>query len=149
MLRAIGSVVLGYVVMAAFVMLALTAAYLAMGAERAFQPGSYEVSNVWVITMFAVGVVAALAGGLVCAAIARSRKPALALAGLVLVLGVLSALPSFAATEDTPPKVRTGEVGNFEAMTQAKQPPWVALSHPLIGVIGVLVGARLKRDTTA
>ncbi len=63
MLRAIGSVVVGYLTMAVIVFGGLTVAYISLGADRAFEPGGYDISKVWLSVMFVVGVVAALAGG--------------------------------------------------------------------------------------
>jgi hypothetical protein len=50
--RAIGGMVLGYVVMAAIIFVAFTAAYAAMGADGAFKPGTtrsrrYGWSSAW------------------------------------------------------------------------------------------------------
>ncbi len=141
MWRAIGGVVLGYVAMGVIVFVGLTIAYVAMGTDRAFQPGSYQVTNLWLSVHMPVALVAALAGGFVCAAIARSGKAPLWLAGLVLVLGLGMAVPVMMA-EDPPP--RTADVDNFAAIQNARQPAWVAVATPLIGAAGVVLGARLK-----
>ncbi len=143
MLKNIGSVILGYLVMFVVVFVGLTAAYLAMGADRAFKPGVYDVTGLWLAVMFAVSLGAAFAGGKVCALIAKNAKAVFGLAGLVLILGLLSAVPALtAAGAETKP--RTGDVPNLEAMMKAKQPAWVALLLPVIGIAGVLVGGRMK-----
>ncbi len=138
MLRTIGGVILGFVTMAVIVFVSLTVAYLAMGADGAFKPGGYEVTSAWLVVMFFVSFAAAVAGGLVASLVGRNAKVVLGLAGLVFVLGLLSAIPSLAAAKGEP-KVRTGQVSNSEAMMNAKQPPWVALLMPVIGVAGVLL----------
>ena len=143
MLRIIAGVVAGYTAMALVVFLSLTAAYLAMGADRAFQPGVYDVTALWLVVMFLVSLIAAVIGGKVCALLGKSRKAVLALAGLVLVLGLLSAIPALKPPPGEPP-ARTGEVPNLEAMMKARQPAWVALLLPVIGVVGVLFGGRVK-----
>ena len=38
-----------------------------------------------------------------------------------------------------------GDIPMFEAMQKAKEPRWVPFTFPIIGVIGVLVGGKLKR----
>jgi len=121
----------------------LTGGYLAMGAERAFKPGGYYVTVAWLALMFIVSIIAALVGGKVCALIGKNTKAVFALAGLVLVLGLLSTIPALTA-QTGEPKPRTGSVSNSEAMMNAKQPAWVALMMPVIGVAGVLLGGRRK-----
>jgi hypothetical protein len=148
MVRGIAGVILGYVVMAGLVFTTFTAAYLAMGADRAFQPGSYDVSPVWIGVSFVLGLVAAVVGGLVCAMVSRSGKGPLVLAALVLVLGLAMAVPVLAASAGPPPSARTGDVANLDAMQMAKQPAWVALLNPLVGAVGVVVGSRLVRKSS-
>jgi tellurite resistance protein TehA-like permease len=144
MLRAIGGVVIGYLVLALLIFTTFTIAYLVIGAEGAFKPGSYEVTPVWLVTSFALSLVAAIASGFVCAAIAKNPKATLALAGLVLALGLVMALLTCLASDDSRPQLREGNVGNLEAMQNARQPTWVALVNPFIGAAGILLGARLK-----
>ncbi|WP_145233736.1 hypothetical protein [Urbifossiella limnaea] len=144
MLRAVAAVVVGYVVMFATIFLTFSALYLLLGQERSFQPGSYEPSLLWNAVSFALGIGAAVLGGVVCASIARAAKPPKVLAGFVLILGLLSAVPVLMAAA-TPAEERTGDAGNLDAMMKAKQPAWVALANPFVGFVGVLLGARLRR----
>ena len=146
--RAILSVVVGYMAMFAAIFLAFSGLYLALGQELSFQPGSYEPSMLWTVVSFALGVGAAVLGGYVCAWIARTATPPKVLAGVVLVIGLLSAVPVLMAVA-TPAETRTGEVGNLDAMMKAKQPAWVAVVNPFVGLAGVLLGARLRRPTAA
>jgi hypothetical protein len=44
---------------------------------------------------------------------------------------------------------RTSDVSNMEAMQKAKEPAGVALTNPLLGAAGVLVGGRLRRKRAA
>lgn len=143
MLRTIFGVILGYVTMAVLVFVTFTAIYLAIGAEKAFEPGSYNPSVLWIAIMFAVGLTAAIAGGYVSAMIARNMKSPMLLAALVLVLGTLLAIPALQPQEGEP-KARGGDVSNFDAMQQARTPGWVALLNPVVGVAGVVLGARLR-----
>jgi hypothetical protein len=146
--RAIVSVVVGYVAMFAALFLLFSGLYLLLGQELSFQPSSYEPSVLWTVVSFALGVGAAVLGGYVCAWIARKATPPKVLAGVVLVVGLLSAIPVVMAAA-TPAGARTGEVGNLDAMMKAKQPAWVALANPFVGLAGVLLGARLRRPTGA
>jgi hypothetical protein len=142
--RAIASVVVGYVAMFAAMFLAFSGLYLLLGQELSFQPGSYQPSMLWTVVSFALGMAAAVLGGFVCVWIARTATPPKVLAGVVLVIGLLSAVPVLMASA-TPTETRTGEVGNLDAMMKAKQPAWVAVANPFVGLVGVLLGARLRR----
>ncbi len=141
--RTIAAVVVGYVVMALLIFVTFTLAYLAMGTERAFMPSSYNPTGLWLAASFALGLLASVVGGYVCAAIATSSKAPKILAGVVFVLGLLMAIPAITAKES--PKVRTSEVSNMDAMMNAVQPTWVTLLNPFIGVGGTLLGASFKR----
>ena len=146
--RAILSVVVGYVAMFAAIFLAFSGLYLLLGQDLSFRPGSYEPSVLWTAANFALGVLAAILGGYVCAQVARTVTPPKVLAGVVLVIGLLSAIPVLMAAE-TPAEARTGAVGNLDAMMRAKQPAWVAVTNPFVGLAGVLLGARLRRPAAA
>lgn len=166
MARSILGVIVGYLVMAAIVFGSLTAAYLLMGADRAFKPGLFEVTTTWLATSFVLGFIAALVGGVVCAVIARKRKAAYALAALVVLIGAglavyqgvesgeitipgqeeIAAAPSPSAE---PPRVRTADVGSMEAMQHAETPDWVLWINPLLGAVGVLLGAGMAEGAAA
>lgn len=143
MLRKIAAVIVGYLVMFVVVFVCLTGAYLGLGADRVFQPGSYEVTNFWLVVWFIVSLGAALAGGKVCALVGKSSRTVISLAILVFILGVLSALPAL-----KPPagelKPRISGPSNLEAMMSAKQPNWVLFFTPVIGIVGVLLGGRTR-----
>ena len=145
MLRAILAVLVGYLVMSLAVFALFWVAYLALGPERVFQPGTYFVSAVWIAASLVVTLLAAVAGGYACAALGGSGA-AKGLAGLVLVLGLAFAIPVLDPAKDPRPIAREPNTPNLEAMTNGRQPVWVALSLPFIGAAGALVGAsRAKR----
>src|SRR5688572_23714365 len=125
MARAIAGVVVGYLVMALTVMASFSAAYLAMGADATFKPGTFEPSALWIAVSFALGFIGAVLGGWVCAAIARTSTATTALAVILLVLGLLIAIPTL--TQTVPPQPRLGPVGNMEAMRSGQTPAWVAV----------------------
>jgi len=143
MLRSIGAVLAGYAVMFVLVFLSLSGLYLCLGADGAFVPGTYEVSGLWLVCSTVLDIVAALAGGLACALVARGGRAPLALALLVLVLGLLMAIPVLNAPPAS--EARTTAVPNMEAMMKARTPIWVAFATPLIGAAGVVAGAALRR----
>ena len=144
MLKLIVAVIAGYVVMGILVFTTFSGAYLVMGADRAFQPGSYAPSMLWLILSVVLGFLAAWVGGVVCARIGGSGRAPKVLAAVVVVLGLLMALPALNPATDPRPTVRAGTVGNMEAMSNARQPVWMALLIPIIGAAGALVGGRGK-----
>ncbi len=147
--RSILAVILGYVVMFLVVFLTFSGAYLAMGTEGAFQPGTYEPSTLWLVVSFVLAFIAAMAGGCTCIWIAKKMTPAYALAGLAMVLGLAMAGAMMMEPPGTRLTVRSGDVPNMEAMQNARTPLWVALVNPFLGAAGVLLGARLKGAPSA
>jgi uncharacterized membrane protein YeaQ/YmgE (transglycosylase-associated protein family) len=125
------------------VFLSFTVLFLILGPDGAFQSGGYQVSTTWIILSLVLGIIAAILGGLVCVLIAKDSKTALWLAGIVLVLGFVLAIPALGEVELN--TVREGNVDNMEAMQNAKQPPITLILNPIIGAIGVFAGSRLKK----
>lgn len=144
MLKNVLAIVAGYLAMAFAVFLSFMLLYLAIGANGAFEPGSYEVSLPWIVLSTILSFAAAFVGGTVCARLATAQRAPIALAGIVLGLGLAMALPMLNPAEDLRPTVRTEAVGNMEAMANARQPAWIALANPFIGAAGVLAGARKR-----
>lgn len=137
--RSILAVIAGYLTMAVFVMATFGAAYFVLKADGAFQAGSYEPSGTWIAASILLGAVAAVLGGFVCARIAPRPGPLYALAALVIVMG-LGTIALDAGKQDPGP--RTGDVGNFEAMQNARAPTWLLIANPVIGAVGALLGGR-------
>jgi len=145
MLRILGAVVVGYLVLFVLMFALFTLAYLVLGADRAFEPATYDVSTIWIIASAVLGFVATFIGGVVCSSMAKGTKAPLILAGLVVVIGILFAIPVLTSTNTTAEMIRDGSVGNLEAMQNAKTPAWVALLNPVLGAVGVLAGARFRK----
>ena len=97
-----------------------------------------------VIACFAASLIAAMIGGFVCSRI--SGPGALkVLAALLVVLGILLALPALDPANDPRPLVRPPDTPRLIALTNSRQPPWAAMTFPFVGAIGVLIGGRGKR----
>ncbi|HEU5180509.1 MAG TPA: hypothetical protein VFW45_06940 [Candidatus Polarisedimenticolia bacterium] len=144
MLRAIGGTIVGYLVIVVIIMATFTGLYFLMGADRSFREGTYVPSLSWILVTFVLSLLAAMAGGWVSVAVGKSAKAATLLATMVFVLGMALAVLSL----NEPPlenPVRSGDVSNFEAMKRAKEPSWVAFTNPILGAIGVVAGARLRK----
>ena len=144
MLRAIVGVIVGYVAMFAVAFVAYTAAYFGLGADRAFEPGTYALSGTWVGLMIAITIISGLIGGLTCAAISKSRTTGLVFAVIVFALSLVFELPNIMS--DHPPVARAGDVSNMEAMGKAQPPAWLCLFNPFLGGAAVLMGTRMKKS---
>lgn len=143
-MRTAGAVVAGYIVIFLVVFLSFSLLYGVLGADGAFEPGTYEVSTVWLIASFLLGATAALSGGYVAAAIARGRAPRI-LAGLVVVFGLVQAISMMNAGPDARPTVRPTDTSNIVAMNNARQPTWVLFANPIVGAVGVMIGAGWRK----
>lgn len=128
--------VLGYVVMVLVVFATFSLLWVLLGPSGAFEPGTWEVSPPWLAGSIVLGFLAALLGGAACARVQADRRGVVILIALVVVLGIISALPE--AADVVGP--RPDDVGMGEAMTSARQPSWVAWLNPLIGAAGVYLG---------
>jgi hypothetical protein len=144
MLRAIVAVIVGDLAMIASLFVLFTGTYFALGAERSFEPGSYRVSTLWLGLSIAINLVAAIVGGRVCAAIARTPTPPKVLAAIVFLLSFVHGLMN-ALSPAADPGARAGDVDNFVAMTHAVLPTWFEFAAAFLGAIGVLIGARLRK----
>lgn len=146
--RAILAVVLGYLTMAVIVFVCFSVAYQVLGADGSFEEGRFASSMAWNAMSIVVGLVAAWFGGMICARVAPRPRPLYALIILVLVFGALSAF--MAMNEDKIPGSRSGDVGQFEAMTKAVMPVWISFLNPIIGAIGLFIGgSRARRGKTS
>jgi len=145
MARSIIAVIVSYVTMFVLNFLAFVGLYVLIGPNNAFKPRSYLASNRWIAISFGIIFVTAIIGGLICAAIARAGRAPLALAVVVLVLGLLLAIPSVIKHQRNANLVRFGDVSSAEAARLAHWPIWVPFTFPFVGAIGVLIGGRLKR----
>lgn len=113
MLRSALGVIAGYLTMALFVMATFSGVYLALGADRAFEPGTYEVSTLWLLTSFVLGSTAAILGGIVCTLVAPGSRAPVALAVLVLVRGLGLAVPALLSADGELPLERFRAAGTW------------------------------------
>jgi len=148
MVRNILGVVLGYVAMFAFVFISFTVLYLILGADGSFESGTYEVSIVWIIISFILGLAAAVLGGYLCVLISKNNKVVLVLAAIVLIFGIAMAIPALGESADDVYEMRKNDVSNMEAMQNAKQPAYMLILNPIIGALGVFAGSKLKKGKT-
>jgi cytochrome bd-type quinol oxidase subunit 2 len=143
MLKSILAVIASYAVMFIFLFAAFTGCYFALGTEGTFQSDSYNVTTVWIGLTVVVCLLAGIIGGLLCAAISKSKRTCQIFAFIVFFGGLLACIPAMQRSPDAP-NTRAGEVSNFEAMGLAVSPMWLHLLTPVVSAVGVLLGARMK-----
>ncbi len=141
--RAIGAVIAGLLVCMVLLSGGLTIAYLAIGAERTFEPGTYDATTLWLVIMVVVGIAGALLGGLVCRLIARRMKPVHVLAVLYFALGMYGAVSSMNRPD---PGLRAGDVSLQDSVNKTEEPTWFLFINPVLGYIGVLIGGGFKKE---
>jgi len=144
-MKTFAGVVLGYLAMAIAVFASLSGAFFAVGADRAFQPGSWEVSNLWLGIWFVATVACALLGGVVSRKVGESDLAPKILIGVVLVLGLAHA--AMMVGTPAPEGARPADLPMMDAMSRAKSPVWVYFLNPILGALGVyLAGVRDRRS---
>ncbi len=147
MLKSILVAIVGYIVMTIFAFAVCICAYLGLGVERVFQPESYEVSTIWIVLLVAVALIGGIIGGLVCAAMSKSKGACTALVVLVLVVGMMGAVMT--AMKEPPSANRSGDISNLETIKNAQTPAWLCYVNPVLGAVGVMLGARMKKRPAA
>lgn len=144
MLRKILAVVVGLIVMMVIVSAGFTAGVFGLGLDWILEPGRYEATMRWSLIAMGTGLVAAAAGGLVCAIVSRSSGAPKVLAACVLVLGALSAITTVVSTRPDPGPRPAGELMG-DTLKKLEEPTWVAIANPVVGCVGVMIGARVGR----
>lgn len=144
MLRSILGAVAGYIVTFIAVFVLLTGAYLAIGTDRAFQPGNYQVSMLWLVVSTVLSFIAAVIGGYIASLAGNGFTAVKILAGIMIVLGAIMA--AMVVMTPPPADTRAADVPNMEAMMKAQTPLWVALLNPIIGAVGAVVGGRIRKN---
>jgi hypothetical protein len=145
MARSIIAVIASYIAMFVLNILAFVGLFMIVGTNQAFKPHKFLASNRWIAITSVLIFITAIIAGLLCAVIAKGGKAPLALAGVVLVLGLLLAIPSVMKANAHADMVRLGPVDWKEAMNNAYWPAWAPLAFPFISALGVIIGGKLKR----
>lgn len=146
MLRSVLGMIVGYAVISLFFFATFTGVYFALGVERIFQSDSYEVSTLWLVLSAAISLCGSILGGYFCAAISRNKRTCELFAAVVLIVLILFCIPKM---RDPTPHVRAGEVSSMDAMRLTQMPMWMHVLNPVLGAVGVLLGARMKKLSAA
>lgn len=145
MVRSVIGVIVGYIVMIVLQVAAFMTLYAVIGADWSFKPHSFQASTRWTLAQFVVIAVTAVIAGVVCAIIARGGRAPIALAVIVLILGICAAVWKTSLQPPDKTSLRLGPVSQVEAMNKAWHPTWVVFLGPVLGAAGILIGGRLKR----
>lgn len=145
MVRSIIAVIVSYITMFVLNFLGFVGLYAIVGPGQAFRPRSYLASNRWIAMAFAIVLVSGIIAGLICAAIARGRKSTLALAVLILAVGLVMSIPAIKKGRENAGMVRVGDVPAMEAAEKAYWPVWAPFTFPFVSAIGALIGGKLKK----
>ena len=147
MLRIVLGVIVGYVVTVVVVAVGLMGMWAVLGGDRAFQPDSNVASMSWSLGAIVGGFIAAIVGGLVAAVVGggRGMAAAKALAVIMLAVGWLGAVANLVVEREAVemPEDRAS-MTFFEAGQLAQSPAWYNFVIPVVGAVGVMIGARLK-----
>ena len=143
MLKQILGGVVGYIVTFFCMFVAFTCLYLAMGADRAFQPGGYQVSILWIVISLFVVLVCGWIGGFVASMIGGSGA-AKVLAGIILVVQLIVVVIIVASA--VPNESRPADVPNMVAMSKAQTPIWAVLIQTLFSLSGALIGGTFRKN---
>ena len=145
MARTIIGVIVGYVAMFILNFCGFVTLYAVLGPEQSFEPGLYLASTKWIAITFVILLITGTIAGLLCALIAKGGRAPLALAIVVVVLGVLLAVPAMMKANVNAKLVRTGDVPSMQAAQLAYWPVWCPFAFPFVSAIGVMIGGKLKR----
>ncbi len=142
MLKSILGMIAGYAALSLFFLALFAGVYFALGVERIFQSDSYEASALWLVLSAVIGLGGGILGGYVCAAISGNKRTCELFAAVVLIILVAFCLPKM---RDRRPNWRAGDVAFGDAMRLIQMPLWMHALNPVLGAVGVLLGARMKK----
>lgn len=143
MIRTILGVIVGFVVLFLVQFVILSAAYLLLGVDGTFQPGSFALSPLWLVVQAVFTLAAGIIAGKVCRVVSGRGWSTIPFVVLVLVLGLLASIPFLLRSEAVP--ARLGEVSTLEAMSSGRAPKWFQVAMPFVSALGIVLGGRSKK----
>src|SRR5437868_2277777 len=149
MLKSILAIIVSYVVGNLVFFGIVTGCFFLFGVERVFLPDSYEVSSAWLAVTLIVSLLGAMVAGYVCHSISHSWRTCQVLALIVLMFTSISCIVQLRHINPDAPNIRAGDVGYFDAMKLGVPPRWLPFVNPIVGCMGVLIGAGMKRRGAA
>lgn len=144
--RALLAVILGLALNMLLGFASIALAWAIFGPEGAFQGETTVASFAWSAFGCGAGLVVGAVAGRLASVVARQspRSPVFVLAGLLLVIGLGSAVSQLnVEPKPLPAGKSVGELTFFEAGEVATSPTWYSFAAPGIVVLGVLMGGRV------
>jgi hypothetical protein len=145
MLKSVIAIIVSYIVGNLAFLGIVTGCFFLLGVERVFQPDSYEVSNTWLALTLVVSLLGAMVSGYLCHSISQSWRTCQVFALIVLMFTSISCIVQMRRINPDAPNIRAGEVGYLDAMKLGVPPRWLPFVNPIVGCMGVLIGAGMKR----
>ncbi|MEE9394415.1 MAG: hypothetical protein V3W41_18110 [Planctomycetota bacterium] len=166
-MRSFIAVIIGAAVMIAISAIGLAVAFQSLGAEFAFEKGSWLPSIMWTAAIaIPLGILAAVFGGLICSIIAKApgTRPPLVFAMIFLLFGLGTAMLGIMSADQE--KENTSIVKDLTASARSAaielekkdlttmdagkkfnkfKPLWYDFATTLCGFFGILYGARMGR----
>ncbi len=142
MFRSVLAAATGYVALAGSVFASLSVAYHFLEGEFVFEGTSDRVTSEWTLVALLLAFLSALLGGFVAGRMGKSTQAVLILIGVVLVLGVASAVYTMTHRPGVVSEVNTSDWGFWDASQGGIQPLWFDFLVPLVGALGVLWGGK-------
>jgi len=138
-MRAAVGVVVAFVLMMGLVLAVSLLPWRAFGSDTVLEPGRFDSKAWFDAYAVGVGVLAALAAGRLCAAIARSRRAVVVLAVLAFAGGMANVLQQRSKPE---PGARLPGLTVWEAIERRKEAAWFTLLMPCLGAASILFAGR-------
>ena len=121
---------------------------LCLDPSASFNPTVTRSPPLWLVLTGVITFFGAIAGGYLCAFMSRSNRACQVLAFVVFLIAIFLCIK--AMRRDTGGlHIRAGDVTKSEAVQLAVSPTWMHLLNPVIGSVGVLLGARMKLPPVA
>jgi asparagine N-glycosylation enzyme membrane subunit Stt3 len=154
MIRSIIAIVVSFITVNLLIMALFLVTAVVLGIEGTLRPGEYWTSTTFNVIVLAGGAVMSALGGVVCALIAKSWRPALVVVGVILALGLVGAAQNLQKPD--PPTRGDAVEGETdrqyatrileEMMEVGKEPTWFSFATPFVGALAFLGGARMVGD---
>jgi hypothetical protein len=146
-MRVAVAAVVGYIVYFVWIAVTFSLLWLATGAAFAYEPGSTRVTFGWLAAATPINVIGAALAGWMALWIAKgNRKGVVALAVLMLLLGLTFAVINLSSDRSLPAGKTPATLSAQEAGQYSIQPTWYDFAIPLLAAAAVMVGGRKREE---
>ncbi len=138
-MRAVVTVIVAFVALNGFVLLASLAPWYILGVDGVLEPNQFKTHFAFDIYAVLVGMFGSVQAGRWCARMAESRTAVIVLALLCFAVGMINA---FSQSQKLEPGFREPGLSVRQAISARKEPAWFTFLMPAVGFLGVLFGGR-------